>query len=256
MMIEPTHATDVMPIKFELLEWLMDRPDLGDTKRLIRDTLRHGYVWIIKGVFTRAECDQMIAEVETWAAEREPSFHKMHEGCVDFHRVIDRAASDAYSVTSVRHGFYFHRFNSHPIWHRVARLWRVFELLAGIPPGSFAKNTPKDGTIERLIFYKYENGGMLGRHADPVNHHAIVVGGTLSERGVDFSAGGLYAIGSDGQQIDLEPHMRAGDFMLCYPKVSHGVAPIVTTSARWFMGLAIVDSDHVEHRVTAERVHE
>ena len=245
---EPTCCTGISYVTFAELE------KDGDAMILVRETIKAGRVWILRGVFSRAECDEMTAEVRAWGEARPTQFHKILEGVEDFHRAIDRQASDAYSVTSVRHGYYFFRHNHHPIWSRVAPLWRVFETLAGIPHGKYANATPKDGVVERLIFYAYENGGMLGTHTDPTNHHAIVVGGTLSQRGRDFSAGGLYAIGAAGQQIDLEPHMGAGDFMLIFPTVRHGVAPIETNSARWFMGLSIVDSDHVAERVTAQRV--
>ena len=245
-MNEPTYASDVIRVQFDEL----DSYALDTIPRM----LMQGFVVILAGVFTREECDEMVAQVTAWGDEREPSFHKILTGVPDFHRIIDRQSSDAYSVTSVRHGYYYFRQNNHPIWRRVAPLWRVFETLAGIPHGKYVNSRPSDGVVERLIFYAYPNGGMLGTHVDPTNHHAIVVGGTLSERGRDFTAGGLYAIGKDGLRMDLEPHMRAGDFMLCYPTVKHGVAPIETNSARWFMGLSIVDSDHVAERVTAERV--
>lgn len=260
----PRYARSVVPVPYDEFAARILAADAQAIRRFVT-SLYAGDVYVLKGAFSLAECRGMVERVYEFGRSRPPSFHKMLDGCPDFHRIIDSQVTNAYSVTSVRHGYYFFRWNGDhlKLFAQVTERWRIFKICCGLDPTQYETNLPSDGVIERLMLYSYpKGGGRLKTHVDPINNQKIVMGGMFSTRGVDFRTGGIYCLAGDSRTIDLESSMEAGDFMLTYPTVLHGVDPIDqgqeinwdTIDARWFLGLSIVDSDHVQERVTAQRV--
>ena len=258
---EPTEIRGVYHAAFDsvMRDVLCDEP--GD----LVARLWAGDVIVLQRAFTPKFCWRTINEVRQWAADKPVSFHKLLDGVPDFHRIIDRSVSDAYSVTSLRHGYYFFRWNlslspSTMAW--ITSRWRILKKLAGLNMTAYETNRSSDGVIDRLIFYHYpRGGGCLGTHIDPVNNHRIIMGTLLNKRGNGFSRGGIYAVGNDGEMFDLEYMLDTGDIVIAYPTVQHGVMPIDPAAeidwindGRWFMGFSSVDSDHVAERQTASRV--
>ena len=45
----------------------------------------------------------------------EPSFHKMIEGCPNFHRVQDEEIAKKYVFSSIRHSYYWFNWNGDPL---------------------------------------------------------------------------------------------------------------------------------------------
>ena len=48
---------------------------------------------------------------EDYAKNREPEFHKMLDGCPNFHRIIDPEITKKYSLYAIKHSFYFYNWN-------------------------------------------------------------------------------------------------------------------------------------------------
>ena len=230
----------------------------------IADMLYAGDVLLVRGAFNRESCQLFVDRLWEWGQKSQSSFHKILDGIPDFHRIIDGTVSSAYAAKTIRHAYYFFRHNGDPLglFPRVDPRWRLFKRLSGLTDSEIdqsAKRLPRDGILDRLMFYRYPHGGgELKTHIDPVNNQPLVIGGFLSTRGVDFKEGGIYYIGRDGQKVDLEAQVMAGDIMLAYPSLPHGVdcidrgVPIDwnTSKGRWFVGMAIVDSDTKARRET------
>lgn len=240
------------------------RGDRQSARRLV-ESLYAGDVYVLKGAFSPEYCLKTVAAVYGFGTDRPAGFQKMLDGCPDFHRIIDHGVTTSYSVTAVRHGYYFFRWNDDPLglFGPITERWRVFKTLSGLAPDAYEANVPSTGVVDRLIFYRYpKGGGRLKTHFDPTNNHKIIMGGLLSARGVDFHSGGIYFLAPGDEVVEIENHLQLGDFFLAYPTVHHGVAPVDVTEpliwdtvkGRWFMGLSSVDSDHVGERVTAQRV--
>jgi hypothetical protein len=238
--------------------------DAGTVQRMA-EALYAGDVFVLKGAFSVDYCRATVRAVYEFGMRRPPDFQKMLDGCPDFHRVIDQQVTNSYSVTAMRHGYYFFRWNGDPLglFGPITERWRIFKTFSGLPPDMYEANLPSDGVVDRLIFYRYpKGGGRLKTHVDPTNNHRIVMGGLLSARGVEFNTGGIYFLTSGDVVVEIEDHLEVGDFMLAYPTVQHGVSPVdmtepvdwATIQGRWFMGLSSVDSVHVANRVTARRI--
>lgn len=239
------------------------KTDSAKTLQLI-ESLYAGDVHIIKSVFPAEFCRDMVKSVYEFGKQEPPSFHKMLDGCPNFHRIIDHSVTTSYSVTAIRHGYYFFRWNGDPLGllEPITKRWRIFKTLSGLRPDAFETNSPSDGVVDRLMFYRYpKGGGQLKTHIDPINNHKIIIGGLLSTRGVDFHSGGIYFLTFGKTMVDIEDHLQVGDFVIAYPTVHHGVSLIDanepidwdTINGRWFIGMGSVDSDHITARVTASR---
>lgn len=235
------------------------------TARQLTESLYAGDVFIVKGAIPGDFCRSAVNSVFEFGRQQPASFHKMLDGCPDFHRVIDNDVTKSYSVTAIRHGYYFFRWNGDPLglFGPITEQWRVFKTLSGLKPNAYEVNLPRDGVVDRLIFYRYpKGGGQLKTHVDPTNNHKLIMSTPLSTRGIDFQSGGIYFVDSDDQLVDVESHLESGDSTIAYPTVQHGVSPVdptepidwKTINGRWLIGMASVDSDHVAERVTAQRV--
>lgn len=259
----PQYVRDIITLDYADVAAQILSADEAAIRNLV-NALYAGDAIVMRGAFDKAFFDGLIQRLHGFARAEPPSFHKMLAGTPDFHRIIDQDMTKSYAVTAVRHGFYFYRWNGDPVgaFGPVTERWRVLKILSGLQPEAFEANKPEDGVIDRLVFYQYPRGcGGLKSHVDPTNHHCIVMGAIMSERGRDFTAGGFFAVGPNGSHVDLEPCLKVGDFLIIYPTVEHGVDTVDpgaetvwdTADGRWFMGLSSVDSDHAAVRQTAER---
>ena len=84
------------------------------------------------------------------------------------------------------------------------------------------------GCTARLsIQYYPRGGGALKLHADPVDHHQLVVPSMcLSKKGDDFGEGGVYIEPTPGQRIMVEDVLDWGDVIYFNAQCPHGIEPI------------------------------
>lgn len=230
-----------------------------DFVKTLVEGLYAGDLYLIKGAFSQNEMQSVIRDLFNFSESCPSSFHKMLDGTPDFHRVIDEGVTGDYSLRALRHGFHFYRWNGDPLnlFGMFRKHWRVLKTMSGLSPDAFEANIPSDGVVDRIVCYRYPpGGGNLRRHIDPTNNHKYFTGIMLSERGVDYSEGGIYCIDSEGEVYDLEPSIKPGDFCFGYPTLEHGVLPVdpemetdwSTPGGRWFVGFSSVDSDHMRER--------
>ncbi len=258
----PRFATDIVVMPYEEFRDQVMSDDPATARRLV-DSLYSGVGYILKNAFDRDWLRALIDRTYRWGLENPSSFHKMLDGCPDFHRSIDAEQSQNYSMHHVKQSFYFFPWNDDPldIFEEVNRRWRVFKYLGGYPADAYERNLPSDGIIDRFQVVRYPaGGGALESHTDPLQNQKIVIGALMSERGIDYQRGGFYFASDSGDYIDCEPLLSVGDMLTGFPSVVHGVAPVDPDSeldwkskqGRWFLGLYSNDSDTMPKRVTAQ----
>lgn len=252
----PKYLRRVQVVRYADFRARVQTGDIG-----LVDDVYAGDVLILKGTLDEKVGRELCRRAFEWSKTSPPSFHKILDGSPDFHRVIDAKASQAYASQSMRHAYYFYRWNGDPIgiFEAMNERWRTFKYFSGLAPDQYERNLPSDLVVDRLILYQYPLGtGGLKLHSDPINNQKLVMGGFLSQRGVDYRAGGIYFLRPDESKEDMEPHVDPGDFMLVFPTVFHGVDTVDpgtpldwdSSGGRWFIGPASIDSDYVERRQT------
>jgi hypothetical protein len=194
---------------------------------------------------------------ETFAAglASEPTWHPLHDGCRDYHRLHDNYPQA--HVKQKMHGFYYHAWYPHNRDKFVffAEIFAIKNRLAGLPEDAFLTNIPSDGFVARVNFHHYpKGGGYQAEHIDPVGKHAHIQ--TLvaaSEFGKDYHVGGVYARASwSDQRTYLDSLLKPGDLLVMSPGIPHGVDYIdpdlpyewKTNDGRWMILPIIVSSDY------------
>ncbi len=224
-----------------------------------------GDALLIRGAFTKSFIVWLKEAVTAWCRQRPSGFYKMVEGCPDFHRKIDEEAAKKYSFKGLKHACYFYPWNDDPlkifptVWDR----WGLCKVLSGQRFDEFCRNTPKDEVIDRIQVVRYPSGaGVLETHSDPYLHQRLIISGYMSTRGEDFETGGFYMIGPDDQRVDMEDRIDAGDMLIAYATVLHGVGIVDahkpvdwdSTQGRWFLSMYSNASDEVANRHTGYAV--
>jgi len=206
----------------ELIEAFHHRP-----KALFAE-LEGGAAICIRQFLSRAAVKQLRDRLFCFRAEEAEGWQACVDGCPDYHRAIDE---NPFSRIKTRmRVFQFHRWNNHSDLFQP--FFRIFELkarLAGRLLSEIYDNVPSQIIIPRLTVNHYPvGGGYLAEHVDPVGDFAKVQTLVqLSERGKDFTQGGLYYRSSiAGQKISLEEALEPGDLLLLSPGLPHGVEAI------------------------------
>lgn len=231
----------------------------------ITSSLYAGDAWFIRGAFPQPFMVRLKQATHQWCKQRPSAFHKMLEGCPDFHRMIDAETGKKYSFQAAKHSAYFYPWNGDPlgifpfVWER----WGAVKFLSGQRVDEYSRNTPKDGVIDRIQVVRYPSGaGMLETHSDPYLHQRLIISGYMSKRGEDYEAGGFYMIGADDRRVDMEDRIEVGDMCIAYATVLHGVEVIDprkplnwdSMEGRWFLSMYSNASDEVANRHTGYAV--
>jgi hypothetical protein len=228
----------------------------------IDESLDGGDVFILKGALSQDFMEMIKDRVITWTRTRPESFHKMLDGCPDFHRKIDIETGKKYSIHGCKHSAYFFRWNSDPlgIWEEITARWRVIKLAMGLRPTEYENNKPSDGPTDRIQVVRYPPSfGYLEPHRDAFEHQKCFISGYMSKRGRDFEGGGIYFV-RDGDAVYAEDMIDVGDLPIGHANLLHGVAPcdrgkpcdFEKTDGRWFLGLYSNASDYVQKRNTSK----
>jgi hypothetical protein len=230
--------------------------------REIVQSLYSGDVYILKQGFSEKFMRGISAKLHQHGKETQSSFHKMLDGCPDFHRAITPELAKNYSIRQIKHSFYFFPWNNDPfnLFESLNKRWRIFKFLGGFPLVAYENNLPSEGVVDRIQISQYPTGvGELELHSDPYLYQKMSIVGILSKRGVDYETGGAYILNSNKEKIDVEKDLDIGDIYLVYPTVYHGVETIDKGSevdwssfrGRWFMGLYSNASDVQKNRHTS-----
>lgn len=215
--------------------------------RTIVASLYSGDVYILKQSFPKKFLQSVAVELHRYGEKTPSSFHKMLDGCPDFHRAITPELSKNYSLRHIKHSYYFFPWNSDPfdLFETVNARWRIFKLLGGFPSDAYEKNVPSTGVVDRLQIAQYVSGvGELELHSDLYLNQKMAISGIMSKKGKDYNTGGAYILNKNKEKIDVEDYMEIGDIYIVYPTVFHGVETIDkgknvdwhSFNGRWFMG--------------------
>jgi hypothetical protein len=265
-------AAGVVPDRFRKLRVLAWREFQSEVERADPRFIAHfvsalmfGDAFLLKGAFSPGFVAHMRESVAAWARAREGSFHKMLDGCPDFHRQIDIETGRKYSILACKHAAYFFRWNDDPcgLWPTITERWRVLKVAMGSNAGEYESNAPSDGPTDRIQVVRYPPGvGYLEPHRDAFDNQACFISGYMSKRGVDYQGGGFYFVDAHGDPQYVEDEIDVGDICIGHANILHGVAPCDREKAcdwngadgRWFLGLYSNDSDYVQSRVTSRPV--
>lgn len=228
-------------------------------------SLYAGDAYFIRGAFPKQFMKDLARKTHEYWKKTQSSFHKMVEGCPDFHRIIDEEAAKKYSFKMVKHSCYFYPWNGDPvnIFEAAYERWKLIKFLSGQRLNEYENNTPKDGVIDRIQVVRYPSGaGMLETHSDPYLHQPVIISTYMSKRGEDFQRGGFYMVGPGNEKVDLEDMIEVGDMLIAYATVLHGVDVIDphkivdwdSMEGRWFLSLYSNASDEVQNRHTGYAV--
>ena len=195
-----------------------------------------------------------------------PNYQAIEPHCPNFHR-IDRWDERSH-VGACVHSFSFFPWN-HDVFGFFGLFAPIYNLknrISGLEPSSFLGRTPDRGCIARISFQYYPKGiGGLNRHQDPLGYHQITVPSLImSEKGRDFTEGGLYVETGPGEQVLLDDQCRPGDVVFFNAAHNHGVARIdpeadpdwLSLEGRW-MGLfavnKLIDNDDIGDSTDLDR---
>lgn len=257
----PTYARDIIEIdNVEFSERVV-----AQEPRFVNDVIESLYagdVYLLKRGFTKKFMCDLLEKIHVRWHQTPSSFHKMLEGCPDFHRIQDEEIAKKYSFESVRHSYYWFHWNGDPmgVIPTIMERWRIFKFLGGYRFDEYEKNTPKDMVVDRFQVARYLPGiGRSETHQDAYQNQRVIISGFMSKRGVDYETGGFYVVGPKNILIDVEDKIDVGDIAICYPTIFHGVALVdshkkpdwIKKDGRWWLGLYSNSTDHVEKRATS-----
>ena len=228
-------------------------------------SLYQGDIYIIHNTFDKSWMREVTKRAFEYGQSTASSFHKMVEGCPDFHRIIDLEIGRKYSFNVCKHSSFFYPWNSDPLqlFAPVYERWRIIKILMGLDPRAYEHNTPRSGVIDRIQIAQYPSKiGYLEPHSDPYLHQRLFFSGYMSKRGMDYQGGGFYVVGEGDKVIEVENKIEIGDVGIGYATVYHGVAPCNrdlephwnSMSGRWFLSMYSNASDEVKDRHTGHPV--
>ena len=231
----------------------------------IVESLYSGDIYLLKQGFPREFMADLLDKVYGIWSRTPSSFHKMLEGCPDYHRIQDDDVAKKYVFESVRHSYYWFHWNGDPmgVIPAIMKRWRIFKLLGGYRMDEYEKNTPTDGVVDRFQVARYIPGiGRSETHSDPFENQKFFISAFMSKRGIDYETGGFYVVGSGNRFVDVENRVDVGDIGIGFATVMHGVDRIdpqkkpdwTTKDGRWWLGLYSNSTDHVENRATGKAV--
>ena len=229
------------------------------------DSLYSGDVYVLKKAFTKKFMFNLQDKVFNLWSSSPSTFHKMLEGCPDFHRIQDEEIAKKYVFESIRQSYYWFHWNGDPmgVIPEIEKKWGIFKFLGGFRFDEYCTNTPKNGVVDRYQVARYLRGiGRSDTHTDPYQNQKFFISGFMSKRGVSYDSGGFYVVGEKNKFFDVEDYIEIGDISIGYATVMHGVALIdkghpvdwKSKDGRWWLGLYSNSTDHVKNRATGKKV--
>lgn len=260
----PSAVSEVRVMNFSELRTAVDQNDRKWLTNLTSD-LYQGIGFILRGAAPRSLREKMLRIAHEYNSTKDVEFYKMLDETPNFHRIIDKDITQKYSLYAIKHSFYLYNWNLKTkveleFKEAVYEHWRYVKFLAGNQMRQYEDNLPSDGQIDRLQIVNYpQGGGELREHVDPQKNQRIVSGLIMSKIGEDFTSGGFYFKTKTGTKINIEDRLEIGDSVMFYGSIPHGVDPIDShlplnwglDVGRWFIGMFVNDSDHIQGRVTA-----
>ena len=262
----PKYVGQVKYMEFKDLKKATDNENENYLKKIIKNMYVKKEAYILRNSATKGLKETVLDIANHYKKTRKTSFHKMKDGTPNFHRVIDKDITKKYSLFAIKHSFYFYNWNvksklEKKLKDGAYRHWRYIKSLAGNGKNQFEKNLPSDKQIDRLQIVRYPaGGGELRDHVDSRKNQRVATGIILSKIGEDFLKGGFYFKTSKTKKINIEKRLEEGDAVIFYGSIAHGVEKVdpqeklswKSNKGRWFLGMFVNDSDHVQKRFTSK----
>lgn len=262
----PKYVGKVKYMEFKDLKKATDSKNVNYLKKIIKNMYVKREAYILRNSATKGLKETVLDIANHYKKTRKTSFYKMKDGTPNFHRVIDKDITKKYSLFAIKHSFYFYNWNvksklEKKLKDGAYRHWRYVKSLAGNGKNQFEKNLPSDKQIDRLQIVRYPaGGGELRDHVDSRKNQRVVTGVIMSKIGEDFLKGGFYFKTSKTKKINIEKRLEEGDAVIFYGSIAHGVEKVdpqeklswKSNKGRWFLGMFVNDSDHVQKRFTSK----
>ncbi len=261
----PTRVRKIVSYNYKNFASKISKEDKKFAKQITKSLIM-GDIYILKNAFSKKFFNNLKKNCVNYFKNTKPTFHKMIEGCPDFHREIDVNTGKKYSFKLCKHSYYFYKWNKDPIkiFDETYERWRKLKFLMGYDKFQYENNTPKDGVVDRIQVVQYPSKyGFLEPHSDPFKFQKLFISGYMSKKGKDYQGGGFYAINNKNKVIDVEKKIDVGDIGIGFGTIIHGVAPVNIckdpewnniNDGRWFYSMYANQSDSVKNRHTAYSV--
>lgn len=199
--------------------------------------IQKGQIYIAKQLYSKDLIYKIRDYLINIGSNSLPNYYPIYEGCPNFHR-LNRFDKRSY-VKACFHQFVFFPWNQDlfNFFEIFQPVYRMRNLLSGLPEDSYLGTSPQDGCIARLAFQFYPSGeGAMNRHIDPVDYHQLAVPLLImSDKGKDFQEGGLFVEPKAKERILIDDICGIGDVVYMNAQISHGVLPIDPNVARDWM---------------------
>ena len=106
----PIGVTSIEEINFADLKKIIDLNDEASIKNLM-EAMYSGSAWILRNAASPELRSVMLELATEYSKNTDSSFHKMLDGCPNFHRVITEEVTKKYSLYAIKHSFYFYNWN-------------------------------------------------------------------------------------------------------------------------------------------------
>lgn len=260
----PVFARNIVQIDYEEFAANVIAQEASFVEKIVT-SLYAGDIYILKNCFSREFMSDLLNKVHSIWNRTPEAFHKMIEGCPDFHRKQDEEIAKKYAFQSVRHSYYWFHWNGDPmgVIPSIMPCWRLFKLLGGYQMDEYETNTPKDGVVDRFQVARYLPGiGRSETHSDPYQNQKFFISAFMSKRGVHYEKGGFYVVRPENKFLDVEDLIEVGDVSIGYATVMHGVDRVDphkvpdwnSKDGRWWLGLYSNSTDHLGSRATGKAV--
>lgn len=230
----------------------------------ITSSLYSGDVYVIRNTLSKDTIEGIKEKVFNLGNTTPTSFSKIIEGAPNFHRKIDLETSKKYTYRANWHQHTFFRWNDDQfgLFKIADKYWPLLKILSGYSKDDFINNTPKDILVDRLFVNQYpRGGGFLEVHSDPYQTMKTIMCVKMSEKGVDYTEGGLYFLNKEKEKINVEDKINIGDLYFSFPWVSHGIDPVDPDDkqvqwnnhkGRWLFLLSTLESNEVNEKLRSK----
>ena len=194
---------------------------------LSRNLKVYNDLYVIQGFSDTALIDDMKRYLHNIGTHSLPSYQPLEEGRPDFHRVVDN--DERSYVKGIFHQYSFHPWNQNifDLHNRFRKLYHIKNQTSNLDDAHYLYG-PYTDFVPRIGFHHYPvGGGYLTTHADPVGEHQVAVPTLqMSQKGRDFTTGGLFYVDGLGNKQYVDDLSECGDVVLFNAETIHGVDPI------------------------------
>ena len=223
------------------------------------DLLSNGTIVVIRNILNIDQTKNIIDYFQSSKAKKDFKFNhspKVLEDTKNFSYTSNFINSSNDKYTTVDNSFYIFPWNKDqsPITNLVGDFYDDIISIQGYDPKKIYSNTPKDYVIQRVHLIHYPiNTGHISTHTDPDDVCKLVCGIYLTEFNLDYTSGGFYVVNNSGEPFHVDPLIKAGDAVLFYPTMPHGVWKIENnklneSQGRFFIDMKIVNSHEKKSR--------